>query len=72
MVRNKTILLPPASVLQLQEKWTFCSVLNLVLKGKYSVSVAGFWEELCVRVVGYVGDIAVWCYNCMNGIVTGQ
>ena len=45
-------------MLQSREKRTFCSVLKFVLKDKHAVAVAGFWEELCVGVVGCVGDVA--------------
>ena len=58
MVRNKRILLLLACVLQSQEKRTFCSLLKLFLKGKHAVAVAGFWKELCMKVVGCVGDVA--------------
>ena len=58
MVRNKIILLPPACVLLSREKQIFWSVLKLVLEGRHAVAIAGFWAELCAKVVGCVGDVA--------------
>ena len=45
-------------MLQLQEKRTFCSLLKLFSKGRHAAAVAGFLKELCVKVVGCVGDVA--------------